>query len=42
LGLEVTDAGLVFHDDAPLAAERIAITRKPAPGGDVTAIRHKL
>jgi hypothetical protein len=26
LGIEVTDAGLRFRDDAPLAAERIAIT----------------
>ena len=26
LGIEVTDAGLRFRDDAPLAAERVAIT----------------
>ena len=32
LGIEVSDVGLTFRDDAPLAAERIAITRKPVAG----------
>ena len=40
LGIEMTEAGLVFHDDAPLAAARIAITRPPSPARAITDARH--
>ena len=32
MGIERTDTGLVFHSDAPLASERVAITARPAAG----------
>ena len=32
MGIERTEAGLVFHSDAPLATERVAITTRPAAG----------
>lgn len=32
LGIEVADDGLRFHDDAPLAGARIAITKHPTAG----------